>query len=71
MLMKPPPPTRAIVLETSADFWCEAAVLVAVFGILDKMLRSDAVTFVWALKTLGCAIVFLFLGMTLRTWARR
>jgi hypothetical protein len=32
----PPSHTRSVVFETLADFWCEAAVLVAVFGLLDN-----------------------------------
>jgi hypothetical protein len=37
---------RSIVLETLGEFWCEAAVLVAVFGILDKVVRNESLTFV-------------------------
>jgi len=67
---EPPSPTRAIVLGTFADFWCEAAVLVGVFGMLDKILKSEGLTFAWTVKSLGCAIVFLSLGTILKLWIR-
>jgi hypothetical protein len=66
----PPSHTRSVVFETLADFWCEAAVLVAVFGLLDKILNADGLPLAWALKALGCAIVFLSLGAVLKVLAR-
>jgi hypothetical protein len=61
--------TGVVVLETFGDFWCEAAVLVGVFGLLDEILRHGAVRLAWAEKTLACAILLLVTGMAFRVWA--
>jgi hypothetical protein len=45
-------------------------VLVGVFGMLDKILKSEGLTFAWTVKSLGCAIVFLSLGTILKLWIR-
>jgi hypothetical protein len=66
----PSSPPKAIVFETLGDFWCEAAVLVSVFGLLDKILKPDGLTVPWTFKSLGCAIVFSSLGVTLKVLAR-
>jgi hypothetical protein len=59
-----------ILFETLGDFWCEAAVLVAVFGLLDDVIKHDRLSLVWTIKTLGCAIVFLSFGTLIRNSAR-
>ena len=59
-----------ILFETVGDFWCEAAVLVAVFGLLDDVIKHDRLDLLWGTKTLGCAIVFLAFGTLIRMWAR-
>jgi hypothetical protein len=61
---------RSIILETVGEFWCEAAVLVAVFGLLDKVLRHEDLTASWAVRSLGCAIVLLVAGMMFKILGR-
>ena len=59
-----------ILFETLGDFWCEAAVLVAVFELLDDVIKHDRLSVLWTIKTLGCAIVLLSLGTVIRISAR-
>ena len=67
-----PMPTskKSIALEAVADFWCEAAVLVAVFGLLDRIVRHDELTPSWAFTAVAAAIVLLFIGIAVRIRAR-
>jgi hypothetical protein len=58
--------TNAIVLETFGEFWCEAAVLVAVFGLLERIMKHEGLT----VATIGCATLFLGVGIVLKTWSR-
>jgi hypothetical protein len=59
-----------VILQTLGDFWCEAAVLVEVFGLLDEILRHEALSLSWTMKTIACAIVLLLTGTVFRVWAR-
>jgi hypothetical protein len=61
---------RSIILETFGEFWCEAAVLVAVFGILDKILKHEDLTWGWTAASLGCAILLLVFGTSFKLFAR-
>ncbi len=61
---------RSTVLESFGDFWCEAAVLVAVFAILGKLLKHERLTWAWAVATVGCATIALMLGILLTLIAR-
>jgi hypothetical protein len=61
---------KSIVLEAVGDFWCEAAVLVAVFGLLDRIMRHDELTPSWAFTAIAAAIGLLFIGIAVRIRAR-
>jgi hypothetical protein len=63
-------PRSRVVLETLGEFWCEASVLVAVFGLLDKVMKYEELTLAWAGKTLGCAILLLVTGAACRMAVR-
>jgi hypothetical protein len=39
------------------------AVLVAVFGLLDKLVRDETLSFRWMAEALGCAFLFQLLGI--------
>jgi hypothetical protein len=54
---------RVVVSETVGEFVREAAVLVAVFGLLDKVVKGEELTLAWAVAVAGCAIVLLVAGM--------
>ena len=54
---------RVVVLETVGEFLREAAVLVAVFGLLDRVVKDEDLTLAWAAAVSGCAIVLLLVGM--------
>jgi hypothetical protein len=41
-------------------------VLVAVFGLLDRIVRYEDLTWRWAAMVSACAIVLLVVGMTFR-----
>ena len=43
-----------IVLETLSNFWCEAAVLVAVFGLLDEVMKHERLTLAWTITSVSC-----------------
>jgi hypothetical protein len=59
-----------ILLKTSGDFWCEASVLVAVFSLLDKILRLERLpSSRWALGTLLITVVSFGIGTLLKIWA--
>jgi hypothetical protein len=60
---------NAIILKTFGDFWCEAAVLVAVFGVLERVLRHEELTVTWTAAPIGCATLFLAVGIVLRIWS--
>jgi hypothetical protein len=62
--------TNAIVLETFGEFWCEAAVLVAVFGLLERIMKYEELTVACTVATIGCATLFLGVGIVLETWSR-
>ncbi len=64
------PRARTIAINTFAEFWCEAAVLVAVFGLLDKVMKHEDLSSLWTAATLSCAIVFLVIGTVLRILGR-
>ena len=64
------PRADAVILESLGDFWCEAAVLVGVFGLLDEVLRHDSLSLAWAAKTVGYVILLSLAGMACRIWAR-
>jgi hypothetical protein len=57
---------RPLVLKTVGEFCCEAAVLVAVFGLLDRVVKCEELTWRWAATSIGCAIVLLVAGITCR-----
>jgi hypothetical protein len=61
---------NAIVLDTFGEFWCEAAVLVAVFGMLERIMKHEELTIAWTVAALGCATLFLGVGIVLKTWSR-
>jgi hypothetical protein len=61
---------RPVFLETSGEFCCEAAVLVAVFGLLDRVVKYEDLTWRWTVAALGCAVVLLVVGMMFEVLAR-
>jgi hypothetical protein len=63
-------PRKAIALEAIGDFWREAAVLVAVFGLLDRMTRHEDLTLSWGVGALASALGLLALGIGVRIWSR-
>ena len=62
--------TNAIVLETFGEFWCEAAVLVAVFGLLERIVKHEELGVAWTVATIGCATLFLGVGIVLTSWSK-
>ena len=65
----PPPPARRderkSVAEMFADLLREAAVLIAVFGWLDKAVKGESFWGRWGLQVLAVATVLFFLGVAL------
>jgi hypothetical protein len=61
---------KTIALEAVGDFWCEAAVLVAVFGLLDRIMRHDDLTLGWGFTAIAVAIILLLIGIAVRIRAR-
>jgi hypothetical protein len=61
---------KSIALEAVGDFWCEAAVLVAVFGLLDRIMRHDELTLSWGFTAIAAAITLLVIGIAFRLRAR-
>ena len=43
----------------------ESGVLIAVFGMLDKFLRSETPTVVWTIAVLSVALIFFGVGCTI------
>jgi len=62
--------TNSIVLEAFGELWCEAAVLVAVFGMLERIMKHEDLTVSGTLAALGCATLFLGVGIVLETWSK-
>jgi len=60
----------SISIESMGVFWCEASVLVAVFGLLDKIVKAELVSPLYAGKTLSAAVLFFWMGIVLKTWAK-
>lgn len=50
---------RRSLFELSSDYFREASVLIAVFGVLDKVLRHEEISF-WYLFTLNLISFILF-----------
>jgi hypothetical protein len=61
---------RSTILETFGELWCEAVVLVAVFGLLDKIVKHEDLTLAWTAASLGCAILLLVFGTSFKLLAR-
>jgi hypothetical protein len=61
---------KAIVLEAVGDFWCEAAVLVAVFGLLDRIMRHEELTLSWSVGAVASAFGLLAVGIGVKIWSR-
>ncbi len=61
---------KSIALESIGDFWCEAAVLVAVFGLLDKIMKDQVPTVEWAMAVMGSAILFVGAGIFFKSLAK-
>jgi hypothetical protein len=61
---------KTIALEAIGDFWCEAAVLVAVFGLLDRITRHEDLTLSWSAGAVVSALGLLAVGIGVRIWAR-
>jgi hypothetical protein len=67
--------TRAqvrLILQTGGEFWNEAAVLVAVFSLLEKILRLETLpSKTWALGTLVVSVLTFVLGVLLKIWGKK
>jgi hypothetical protein len=61
---------KSIVLEAVGDFWCEAAVLVAVFGLLDRIMRHEDLTLRWSVGAIASAFGLLAVGIGVKLWSR-
>ena len=61
---------KSIVLEAVGDFWCEAAVLVAVFGLLDRIMRHEDLTLSWSVGAVASAFGLLTVGIGVKIWSR-
>jgi len=59
---------RHTIEEMTGEWLREASILVAVFGILDKFLRSEIPTLTWTLSVLAVALIFFVGGCTLERW---
>jgi hypothetical protein len=59
---------RHTITEMSSEWLREASILVAVFGILDKFLRSETPTWGWTFSVLTVALLFFVIGCTLERW---
>jgi hypothetical protein len=53
------------VAEMVGEAMREIGVLVAVFGMLDKLLRGDGATVGWTAAVLGTALFFFVVGVTI------
>jgi hypothetical protein len=62
-------PESAITLQSLGECWCEAGVLVAVFGPLEKLLRQESLTLNWIAMSGGPAMILFALGTLLKIWA--
>jgi hypothetical protein len=60
-----------ITLQSLGDFCCEAAVLVAVFGPLERLLRREILTIAWTAETGASAMILLSAGTLLKIGAAR
>jgi len=56
---------RKSLAEMAGEFLREAAVLIAVFGILDKVLRNEGPTLAWTVAVLAVALILLVGGCIL------
>jgi hypothetical protein len=48
--------------KIAAEFFTEAAVLIFVFPVLDRIVEDKPITTVWVLLSIGFAMLFLFLA---------
>jgi hypothetical protein len=61
-----------LILQTAGEFWNEAAVLVAVFSLLDRILRLEKLpSTTWTVGTLLVAVLSFFLGVLFKIWAKQ
>jgi hypothetical protein len=58
-----------IALQSAGELWCEAGVLVAVFGPLEKLLRRESLTVDWIAVAGGSAIFLFAVGTLLKIGA--
>jgi hypothetical protein len=58
-----------IALQSLGDFWCEAAVLVAVLGPLERVLRQETLTLAWIAPTGGSAMMLFATGTLMKIGA--
>lgn len=56
---------RKTVAEMFGELLREAAVLIIVFGFLDKLLKIEPISAGWAIKTIGAAASSFLSGVTL------
>ena len=53
---------RQTIYDLSSSFFCEAAVLVAVFGFLDKAIREQPIRWMYGAEVLGMTALLLVIG---------
>jgi hypothetical protein len=58
-----------VTLQSAGEFWCEAGVLVAVFGPLEKLLRRESLTLDWIAVAGGSAMLLFAVGTLLKIGA--
>jgi hypothetical protein len=60
-----------IALQSLGEFWCEAAVLIAVFGPLERVLRRETLTLEWIAETGAFARMLFAVGTLMKIWAAK
>jgi hypothetical protein len=65
------PTTLVVVQKTIAEFFREAAVLVGVFGYLDRILKGGGAGFGWFAVVTGATIGLFLLGLFFELESRR
>jgi hypothetical protein len=61
-----------VILRAAGEFWCEASVLVAVFALLDEILRVRRLpSSSWALGVLLVVVLTFDFGVLLKLWSRK
>ena len=56
--------------EAAADFFTESAVLLFIFGFLEKIVSGNPITLAFGVSIIAIALITLVLGCAIRTWRK-